>query len=252
MSIAYAIACVSLGIIFVCIAIPFGLAFWSLFDHSKWLKYSNPNHDSTIIDRKIQTVHYLKNGKKYKTTIRFSDGFVFTTHKTNRSESFLTYRISIDGNLARDIQKKAIETHERAVNRRLKRGKVSGPRPVLQKKQLPAWICWLKAPYRIVAIVGVCLSVLINIFISSEEVHEFLFIMLLLPVVEIFAMMAIKCFFDMSKPFLAFIPIGVYFAILAVMSKTNNDELFMWISRSIPFMTTLSLAILVKGIRKIE
>ena len=90
-------------------------AFYSLFDHTKWADDSKPNLDAKIVDVCTEKVQYTKNGMKYKTTVSFSDGFNFITHKTNREEGFFTYQISIGESLKREIIEKAIRLHKKAV-----------------------------------------------------------------------------------------------------------------------------------------
>lgn len=90
-------------------------AFYYLFDHAKWDEDSKPNLDAKIIDIYTEKVQYTKNGMKYKTTVSFSDGFNFITHKTNREDGFFTYQISIDESLKLKIIEKAIRLHKKAV-----------------------------------------------------------------------------------------------------------------------------------------
>ena len=96
-------------------------ALYSLFDHSRWDKDSKPSFDAKIVDINFEKVQYTKNGMKYKTTVSFSDGFKFITHKTNRKDSFFTYQISIDETLRRDIIEKANRLHIRAVENAYKK-----------------------------------------------------------------------------------------------------------------------------------
>ena len=74
-----------------------------------------------IVDINFEKVQYTKNGMKYKTTVSFSDGFKFITHKTNRKDSFFTYQISIDETLRQDIIEKATRLHIRAVENAYKK-----------------------------------------------------------------------------------------------------------------------------------
>lgn len=119
------------GVYFICKNI------WSLFDHIKWDKDSRPSYDAKIINITSDEVRYLKGHAKYKTVIYFSDGFVFTTHKTNREEGFLSYRISIDGNLSREFVKKAIKLHEKAVRKKIDNTKVKKTSDYVFSKKEP-------------------------------------------------------------------------------------------------------------------
>ena len=95
----------------------FGKPVWSLFDHSKTEPNAVLRSDAKIVDIDTEQVTYMKNGAKYKTTIRFSDGFVFTTHKTDRDDNFFSYKISISPELRKEIISNAIEAHDRALQK---------------------------------------------------------------------------------------------------------------------------------------
>ena len=90
-------------------------AFYNIFDHTEWEDYSKLNLNAKIVNIKTEKVQYTKNGMKYKTTVSFSDGFNFITHKTNRDDSFFSYQISIDESLQAEIISKAVLSHEKAV-----------------------------------------------------------------------------------------------------------------------------------------
>ena len=72
------------------LSIPVVRDIWSHFDHCSWDEPSNPFLEATIVDIKVEKVHYVKNGAKFKTTILFSDGFRFVTHRTKRDDNFFT------------------------------------------------------------------------------------------------------------------------------------------------------------------
>ena len=80
-------------------------------------KNSKPDINAKIINIDTQKVQYAKNGTKYKTTVSFSDGFIFITHKTNREDGFFNYQISIDESLRISIIEKAICLHQKAVEK---------------------------------------------------------------------------------------------------------------------------------------
>ena len=106
-----AILIIGVCVFFVC------RAFYYLFDHSKWNVNAKPDYNASIINITSEKVECMKNGVKFKTTVCFSDGFVFVTHKTNRKEGIFTYQIGIDQSLRAEIIKNAIAAHKEAVSR---------------------------------------------------------------------------------------------------------------------------------------
>ena len=86
--------------------------YWK-FDHKGWKENSRPDPNARIIDVSREEVMYEKNGAKYKTTVRFSDGFYYITHKTHRENHFLSYTISVDKELSDEIIETAIEAHKK-------------------------------------------------------------------------------------------------------------------------------------------
>ena len=101
----------------------FGKAFWSLFKHTSVPKNAILYRDAKIVDVRSDKVQYVKNGSKYKTTVRFSDGFRYITHETERDDNFLTYQISISPELYKSIIECAKEEHDRAFEKQQKRFK---------------------------------------------------------------------------------------------------------------------------------
>ena len=95
-----------------------GIIIWSLFDHMGWKPNSTPDINAKISNINSSKVIYSKNGMKYKTTVEFSDGFYFTTHKTNREDGFFTYQISIDESLRQQIIEKAIRKHNKCAKKK--------------------------------------------------------------------------------------------------------------------------------------
>ena len=93
---------------------------WSLSDHSEAYHNVELKQDAKIIDIKTEKVQYMKNDTKYKTTVSFSDGFSFITHKTNREDHFFTYNISVGSELYEQIIGNAIAAHNRALEQQLK------------------------------------------------------------------------------------------------------------------------------------
>lgn len=96
-------------------------SFYYLFDHTECYDESLLSFEAKIVKIHTEKVKYSKNGMKYKTTVFFSDGFRFITHKTNREEGFFTYQISIDESLKQEIVEKAMRLHLKAVERISKR-----------------------------------------------------------------------------------------------------------------------------------
>ena len=92
---------------------------WSLFDHSEVLSYEL-QPDAEIVHIKTERVQYTRNNAKFKTTVYFSDGFSFVSHKTDREDGFFRYRISVGPELRERIISKAIIAHNRAIERQKK------------------------------------------------------------------------------------------------------------------------------------
>lgn len=93
-------------------------AAWSCFDHTRKPRDFAPDANASVVDVKTERVKYLKNGAKFKTTITFSDGFQFITHKTKREDGFFKYQISIDEDLAEVILRKAFSAHAKVALKR--------------------------------------------------------------------------------------------------------------------------------------
>lgn len=98
-------------------------ALYHRFDHTGKRGEGPLSPDARVVDISSKQVQYAKNGAKYKTTVLFSDGFYFVTHKTNRTNNFLTYNISIDEALAQEIVKKAVSAHQEALLKQSKQGR---------------------------------------------------------------------------------------------------------------------------------
>ncbi len=87
------------------------------FDHYGWNPDASPDAEASIADVHSEKVQYTKNGVKYKTTVTFSDGFYYITHRTNREQQILSYTISIDKYLKAEIISRAKKAHEKAVQK---------------------------------------------------------------------------------------------------------------------------------------
>lgn len=62
-----------------------------------------------------------KGHRRFRTTVLFDDGFKYISHKTDVSDGFLSYRISISRELSIEILRDAIKSHELAVAKRDKK-----------------------------------------------------------------------------------------------------------------------------------
>lgn len=109
-----------------------GLAIYHIADHSKWQENAVPDPGARIIDIKSEKVKYIKNDARFKTTVTFSDGFFFTTHKTDRENHFGSYTISVNKKV---VLEAAIQAHAKAVEKKL-RG-APAPKPAVTAPQQP-------------------------------------------------------------------------------------------------------------------
>ena len=66
-----------------------GKAIWSNCNHARMEGNCILSPDAKVIGMHSEKVQYLKNGMKYKTTVRFSDGFVFITHTYKKQQNTL-------------------------------------------------------------------------------------------------------------------------------------------------------------------
>lgn len=90
--------------------------YWN-FDHGKWDKDATPDINANVVDISSKKESYGKNNTKFKTTVKFSDGYRFITTKTKRQDKLLTYKISIDEELSKKIIDAAKASHEKAVKK---------------------------------------------------------------------------------------------------------------------------------------
>ncbi len=91
------------------------MSIWICFDHTSWKPDASPSMQATITNVSHKNVQYTKNNKKIKTTVEFSDGFVFTTCLQDRENHIMSYTISIGPETGKEIVRRAIATHEKAV-----------------------------------------------------------------------------------------------------------------------------------------
>lgn len=86
---------------------------YNAFSHSSVKSYENLRRDAKIVNVKRDTVG-SKNDKKIRTMVIFDDGFEYVSHKTDRDDSFLSYRIQVTEATAREILEDAMEAHQKA------------------------------------------------------------------------------------------------------------------------------------------
>lgn len=102
-------------IFFLLLAIAVGYMIWSSSynssNHTSRDIYVDPSATISNVDRKIVG---LKGERLYRTTVLFSDGFQFISHKTDRDDKFLSYSISISPELSFEIIRDAISEHNNA------------------------------------------------------------------------------------------------------------------------------------------
>lgn len=89
---------------------------YNLFSHSSAKDYKNLRRDAKIVSVKRDTVGG-KNDKKIRTEVIFDDGFEYISHKTDRDDSFLSYRIQVTEATAREILEDALESHQKACDK---------------------------------------------------------------------------------------------------------------------------------------
>ncbi len=111
----YAFSYVMMIVIIAYVSYRIGRAIWNCFDHSKVDDNTMLSKDATIVNVHSEKTQYVKDGMKYKTTVYFSDGFQFVSHKTDRDDGLFTYRISISPHLYENIIECAKEAHDRAL-----------------------------------------------------------------------------------------------------------------------------------------
>lgn len=91
----------------------------SWFDRGSWAKGAYPDPNAQISNVSREQVKYAKNDAKYRTTIEFTDGYRYITHKTGREQGFLTYTIAVDAALDAEIKEDAIRKHDKDVRKKL-------------------------------------------------------------------------------------------------------------------------------------
>lgn len=111
----YIIAGVILFVAIAYFSYKIGKAIWSCFDHAKAAPQAELSDDAAISDVATKKVRYI--GMKFKTTVSFSDGFTFISHKTEKEDESGAYQITA----ATDkIVEKAKKAHKRALKKQVK------------------------------------------------------------------------------------------------------------------------------------
>ena len=89
------------------------LSLYRCFDHShtKYAENLRPDAKITRVDKKVVGV---KNSKKIRTVVVFEDGFLFESHKTDRENGFMTYKLSVSEATLKEILRRAVEAHNKA------------------------------------------------------------------------------------------------------------------------------------------
>ena len=106
------------------LAITQGRQIVTKFDRTKWDRSTpTPDPNAHIVDIKTERVTYVKNKTHYKTTVIFSDNFLFMTHDTDRDDRFFTYTISLSPETTERIIKKATLAHDKEVAKLLNKTK---------------------------------------------------------------------------------------------------------------------------------
>ena len=88
---------------------------YNLFSHSTVKDCKNLRRDAKIVNVKRDTVG-SKNSKKIRTEVLFDDGFEFISHKTDRDDSFFSYRIQVTEATRKKILEDAMQAHQKACN----------------------------------------------------------------------------------------------------------------------------------------
>ena len=88
---------------------------YNLFSHTNKKSCKNLRPVAKIADVKQETVG-SKNDKKIRTVVTFDDGFEYVSHKTDRDDSFFSYRIQVTEATRKEILEDAMEAHQKACN----------------------------------------------------------------------------------------------------------------------------------------
>lgn len=103
------------GVLFLVAGLNIYDSIYNAFSHSGGNK-KNLRRDAKIVDVKQYTVG-AKNRKKIRTEVIFDDGFEYISHKTDREDSFLSYRIQVTEETKKRILNDAMEAHRKACDK---------------------------------------------------------------------------------------------------------------------------------------
>ena len=103
---------------FICACIIFTF-FYTLADHKGWDRQNkNPDPNASIvkIDQNKSALSFFI--AKMQTTVHFSDGFYYSSYRTNKSRVDINHiKISVDKQMTLEIVEKAMKAHEAAVKK---------------------------------------------------------------------------------------------------------------------------------------
>jgi hypothetical protein len=88
--------------------------------HWGWSKDARPDVNAVIVSAKPEFVN-MKAFSKFKTTIKFSDGFWFTSPATKKSTKIARYEFSVDEEQLKSDMERAMRTHRKEAEARLKK-----------------------------------------------------------------------------------------------------------------------------------
>lgn len=104
---------------------------YSRFNHT-YYSAERLDTNAQIVSCDSEQVKYTKNNAKFKTTVMFSDNFIFVTHQTRREmEGLMHYSISVDERMKRAIINEAKAAHTKAL---LKHGYEAPPEEPIEKE----------------------------------------------------------------------------------------------------------------------
>ena len=87
------------------------------FEHGKWERGSVPDPDASVVNVESEPVNYA-GVVRFKTTITFSDGFRYISHKTKQDVSWVgSVKYTLPEDLEKEIMQRAMEAHAKAVKK---------------------------------------------------------------------------------------------------------------------------------------
>lgn len=89
---------------------------YNAFSHINVKSYKNLRRDAKIVNVKRDTVG-SKNDKKIRSVVTFDDGFEYVSHKTDRENHLMSYKIQVTESTAKEILEDAMEAHQKACNK---------------------------------------------------------------------------------------------------------------------------------------